>query len=64
MNKKESYHAYLLRIWRDDEQSPWRAMLECTHTGNRHNFADLEKLVSFIQNSSEEGNNAFVIGNI
>jgi hypothetical protein len=55
MNKREreSYQAYLLRIWRDNEKSPWRAMLESTHTGCRHNFADVEQLISFLLAETE-----------
>jgi hypothetical protein len=56
MNKSERdiYQAYLLRIWREGSSSPWRAMLESTHTGNHHNFAAIEQLISFLLTQTGE----------
>lgn len=42
------YHSYLLRVWREYRQSPWRASLESAATGQRHSFADLERLFAFL----------------
>ncbi len=43
------YHAYLLRIWRDDESTPWRVQLENPHTGTLHGFASLEAMYAFLE---------------
>ncbi len=43
------YNAYLLRMWRDGPQRPWRASMHCVATGTLHYFADITHLVSFLQ---------------
>jgi hypothetical protein len=47
-NQEEQYVAYMLRFRRDDATKPWRAMLANPHTGEQHNFAELEKLCQFL----------------
>ena len=50
--KKEhatDYRAFLLRLWRERESSPWRATVESPHTGERHGFANLELLFAFLE---------------
>lgn len=42
------YRAFLLRLWREGEGLPWRATLEDPHTGERFNFATLERLFEFL----------------
>jgi hypothetical protein len=49
------YLAYLLRLWREDRTSSWRAMLVNPHTGERLGFADLSKLFSFLQDLTAGG---------
>ena len=44
-----AYRAYLLRLWKENRDSPWRASLEDAHTGARHAFADPEKLLAFLK---------------
>lgn len=44
-----SYLSYLLRLWRDHRQAPWRASLESTRTGDVHRFGDLETMWTFLQ---------------
>lgn len=36
-----NYHAYLIRLWRENEQSPWRADLISSQTGKQLTFASL-----------------------
>jgi hypothetical protein len=50
MNRKyrSNYLSYVLRLWRDDEDVPWRASLECARTGERQSFADLSALFAFL----------------
>ena len=42
------YHAYLLRLWRGDEGSPWRALLENPHTGEIIRFTSLAELFAYL----------------
>ncbi|MBI1299964.1 hypothetical protein GC175_33995 [bacterium] len=43
-----NYHAYLLRLRREDEQAPWRAELVSAHTGDKHHFATETELYRFL----------------
>lgn len=42
------YHSYLLRLWRNDRNHPWRASLQSTATGEKRAFADLLTLLVFL----------------
>ena len=42
------YHAYLLRLWREGAQKPWRAELVSPHTGDKRHFADHAQLLEFL----------------
>ncbi|WKZ38742.1 MAG: hypothetical protein QY328_10785 [Anaerolineales bacterium] len=52
---ERSYHAYLLRVWREDDSLPWRAQLESPNTGDVLGFATLEELLSFLGGRFREG---------
>ena len=54
-NKEKKYLAYMLRLWQagDDEEPSWRASLESPHTGERHGFANLARLVAFLEEQTE-----------
>lgn len=41
-------HSYLLRLWRSGADGAWRASLQSVQTGERHMFADLESLLTFL----------------
>ena len=47
------YQAYLLRLWQETPQSPWRASLQFVATGERRNFADVESLLAFLRSQIE-----------
>ena len=49
MNQRTDYLAYLLRLWRDGEDKPWRATLQNPHTGERRHFSTLAALLSFLE---------------
>jgi len=51
-----TYQAYLLRLWWDGEQQPWRALLENPYTGERHGFASLEQLFVYLQEQTASAN--------
>jgi hypothetical protein len=52
MTELRRYRVYLLRLWQaDDEHGSlvWRAALEDAHTGERHGFANLSRLCTFLE---------------
>jgi hypothetical protein len=49
----QHYHAYLLRLWREEEGMPWRATLQNPHTGEQEGFASVEQLIHFIRSKTE-----------
>jgi hypothetical protein len=42
------YHAFLLRIWCEDETATWRVQIENPHTCETFFFSDLENLFAFL----------------
>jgi hypothetical protein len=42
------YHAYLLRIWRETQDSPWHISLQEGANSERLGFAGLESLISYL----------------
>jgi hypothetical protein len=54
-NNLQHYHAYLLRLWRDENGMPWRATLQNPHTGEQEGFASVDQLIAFIRNKTETG---------
>lgn len=42
------YHSYLLRIWREDDVTPWRIQLEDPQTHEVFGFQSMEKLMRFL----------------
>lgn len=50
------YQAYLIRLWRDSDQEPWRASAKQVITGQEFFFVSLEKLFLFLdERTSGEG---------
>jgi hypothetical protein len=43
------YHAYLVRLWQEHPQAPWRASVQSVATGETVRFADLDRLFAFLQ---------------
>jgi hypothetical protein len=52
-NPNPTYLAYLIRLWREGEAT-WRCTLEDPHTGERHAFADIESLLTFLREQTTE----------
>jgi hypothetical protein len=44
-----NYDAYLLRLWREDENAPWRFSLRQVGSERWHGFATLDNLAAFLQ---------------
>lgn len=51
--KPQTYRSFLLRLWVDGD-SKWRFSLEDPHTGERHGFANWEKLGEFLKEVMEQ----------
>jgi hypothetical protein len=49
MNKPRAYFSYLLRLWRSDEATPWRASLEDARTHEQHAFPETDLLFAFLR---------------
>jgi hypothetical protein len=41
--------SYLLRVWQEEIESPWRAMLRNVITKQEYIFGDLEDMVAFLE---------------
>ena len=50
MEPPATYKSYLLRLWTStqDGEPVWRASLQCTATGQRQGFSDLESLFAYL----------------
>jgi len=53
---RPDYQAYLLRLWREGTQSPWRASLQSTSTEEMYHFATVEALFAFLDGRLKEPN--------
>lgn len=47
-----AYTAYLVRLWRENEEIPWRASAQSARTGEKVFFADLESLFIFLRSQT------------
>jgi hypothetical protein len=43
------YRAYLVRLWRDGAQEPWRASTQSVQSGEVVRFATLQELFAFLE---------------
>lgn len=50
----ENYQAVLVRMWRDDVGSPWRASAQRAGSDDLLRFASLEHLFVFLQQQTRE----------
>jgi len=53
--KDPNYASYLLRVWRDHEEAPWRFSLQSTAAGQPLYFADMESLFVFLNEQINTG---------
>lgn len=45
---RQQYHSFLLRMWREDETTPWRIQIENPHTHEIVGFQNMEKFMRFL----------------
>lgn len=55
MVPRSEYHVYLLRLWRDDESTPWRIQVKDPRTDETLAFTDLESLFAFLRQQTGQG---------
>ena len=48
-----TYQAYMLRLWQESDELPWRASLQNPHTGEQKNFATLAHLYAFLEEQTK-----------
>jgi hypothetical protein len=44
----ERYHAFLLRVWRESVNGPWRASLQASINSERIGFTDLTQMLTHL----------------
>jgi hypothetical protein len=44
-----TYTAFLVRLWQENEEIPWRASVQSARTGEKTYFSDLESLFMFLR---------------
>jgi hypothetical protein len=44
----DRYRSYLLRLWREGPDAPWRCQVQCVGTGQELRFAGLAELLEFL----------------
>jgi hypothetical protein len=54
--EQSRYQSYLLRLWQtsDGNKTIWRASLQSPNSEERHGFASLEELMSFLEAQAEQ----------
>jgi hypothetical protein len=44
----DRYRSYLLRMWREAPDAPWRCQVQCVGTGRERRFGGLAELFEFL----------------
>jgi hypothetical protein len=44
----DRYRSYLLRLWREGPDAPWRCQVQCVGRGRKRCFAGLAELFEFL----------------
>ena len=48
------YRSYLLRLWKETPNTPWRVHLQSVHTGEQHRFPDVEQMLVFLRDALQD----------
>ena len=54
-----NYLAYLVRLWREDQATPWRASLQAPGDGGSLHFSSLAALFTFLQEQTHTSGPAY-----
>jgi hypothetical protein len=52
MSDPERYQSYLLRLWKEAPDLPWRYQVRCVATGEEHRFSEFDQVLAFLQSVS------------
>lgn len=45
---RDTYHAMMLRLWRDEHADQWRASIQDPHTGEKRRFTSIEQFCAYL----------------
>lgn len=48
----ERYQSYLLRLWKEKPDLPWRYQVRCVSTGDEYRFSELEQVQAFLRGAA------------
>ena len=51
----DRYRSYLLRLWREAPDAPWRCQVQCVGTGREERFAGLAEMFEFLMTDAACG---------
>ncbi|MBI1296120.1 hypothetical protein GC175_14295 [bacterium] len=51
----DNYHAFLVRLWREDESAAWRIRVQCVQGEQTLLFANVEELTLFLNRITQPG---------
>lgn len=46
---EQHYHSYLVRVWQEGSQTPWRVLAQSIQSGETIHFTDLEGFFAFLR---------------
>ncbi len=59
MKDTADYQAFLLRVWREDDLSGWRALIEDPHTGQSKGFPSMKQLYAYLEERTADEHDEF-----
>lgn len=48
----ERYQSFLLRLWKETPELPWRYQVHCVSTGDEYRFSELDQVIAFLQGAA------------
>jgi hypothetical protein len=49
----DSFHTFVIRIWPDTVDRPWRATVKHVQRSDEHHFASIERLLIFVASRAD-----------
>lgn len=59
---RQLYHSYLVRLWQDDHQTPWRVLVQSVQSGETIHFVDLNTFFVFLQTQTASEQSVLIQG--
>lgn len=48
----ERYQSFLLRLWKETPDLPWRYQVHCVATGDEYRFSELDQVIAFLKGAA------------